>query len=443
MKRFAYFMLLILGALQGCRDDLSIGKNLIPGSDYLNAIFTDTLTLKTKTVREDSLSARDLSQYLLGASIDEVFGKSYSAIYTQVRLSTAGISFNDTAFVDSVVLSIPYATYYGDKNAFHFIRVYRLTDTINASSDIKYYSNQTFSAEPVAIGQRLHFSTSADSSFTEDNVTYSPAMRIRLDTALGQDVLNQTPDGSFKSNTDFKNYFKGLLIAPDTSFGFTKGKIGLNVRSDQSFLVVYYHTPNTTSKKLRLPLNSNAVNVNYHKHNYNGSFIAQALSSPSSFSDSLVYVQGMAGVKGKITLPTLQNIGRVLVNKAEIEITRAVNKFADDSLFAVPEQMICIAADSNGNNAFIPDQLLSLSGQPEYGGKKVTITDALGNTYVRYRFSIAAQLQLIIDQKKTDYGFYLLSFPSNQLANRIILGGGNRSGDNYQMKLNLAYTKLK
>ncbi|MFN5843018.1 MAG: hypothetical protein ACK45G_07275, partial [Bacteroidota bacterium] len=64
MKRFAYFMLLILGALQGCRDDLSIGKNLIPGSDYLNAIFTDTLTLKTKTVREDSLSARDLSQYL-------------------------------------------------------------------------------------------------------------------------------------------------------------------------------------------------------------------------------------------------------------------------------------------------------------------------------------------------------------------------------------------
>jgi hypothetical protein len=183
--------------------------------------------------------------------------------------------------------------------------------------------------------------------------------------------------------------------------------------------------------------------VNYHKHNYNGSFIAQALSSPSSFSDSLVYVQGMAGVKGKITLPTLQNLGRVLVNKAEIEITRSVNKFADDSLFAVPEQMICIAADSNGNNAFIPDQLLSLSGQPEYGGKKVTITDALGNTYVRYRFSIAAQLQLIIDQKKTDYGFYLLSFPSNQLANRIILGGGNRSGDNYQMKLNLAYTKLK
>jgi hypothetical protein len=428
--------------LQSCRDDLTIGKNLIPGSDYLSAMFTDSLTLFTKTVREDSLNARDLSQYMLGAMTDEVFGKTFSAIYSQVRLSTAGISFNDTAYVDSAVLSIPYAAYYGDRNAYHFIRVYRLTDTISSASDKKYFSNQTFPYNSTPVGQRLHFSINADSSFTEDNVKYSAAMRIRLNNALGQEILNQTADGAFKSNTDFKNYFKGLLIAPDTAYGFAKGMLGLSVRSDQSFLIVYYHTPNTTGKKLRLPLNGNAVNVNYHKHNYSGTIVNQALNNNAVLGDSLIYVQSMSGVKGKITLPYIQNLGRILVNKAEIEITRSVPKTDDDTLYKEPSQMLLLAADSTGKNALIPDQLLIEPGQPYYGGKKMVITNADGNTYIKYKFSIAAQLQLIIDQKKSDYGFYLLTFPSNQLADRVVIGGGNRNGDNYQMKLNLSYTKI-
>jgi hypothetical protein len=420
-----------------------MGTNIIPGSDYLQAIFTDTLTLRTKTVREDSLIAQELSVYLLGAMHDQVFGKSYSAIYTQLRLSTAGISFNDTAYIDSAVLSIPYATYYGDKNAFHFIRVYRLSDTISSATGVKYFSNQTFPFFQTPVGSKLHFSINNDSSFTEDNVKYAPALRIRISEILGQEILNQKADGAFKSNADFKNYFKGLLIAPDTSYGFAKGMMGLNVRSDESFLILYYHTPNTNGKKLRLPLNGNAVNVNYHKHNYQGSVVQGALSNTTLDNDSLIYVQSMSGVKGKITIPYLFNLGRILVNKAEIEITRAKKKYDDDSLYTEPLQMVLLAADSMGKNSLIPDQLLNLSGQPTYGGKKFTYTDINGTTYVRYKFSIAAQLQLIIDQKKTDYGFYLLTFPSNQLADRVVIGGGNRNGDAYQMKLNLAYTKIK
>lgn len=443
-KRFAFCWLCSVAILlQSCREDLTVGKNLIPGSDYLNAIFTDTLSLHTKTVREDSLNARDLSVYLLGAMHDQVFGKTYSAIYTQLRLSTAGISFNDTAYIDSAVLSIPYATYYGDKNAFHFLKVYRLSDTISSATNVKYYSNQTFPFFQTPVGSKLHFSTIKDSSFTEDNVKYNAALRIRISEVLGQEILNQKADGAFKSNADFKNYFKGLLIAPDTTYGFAKGMIGLSVRSDESFLILYYHTPNTTGKKLRLPLNSNAVNVNYHKHNYQGSIVQTALSNPSQQNDSLLFVQSMSGVKGKITIPYLSELGRILVNKAEIEITKAVKKYDDDTIYTEPLQMVLLAADSLGKNSLIPDQLLNLNGQPVYGGKKFTFTDVNGTTYVRYKFSVAAQLQLIINEKKSDYGFYLLTFPSNQLADRVVIGGGNRNGDGYQMKLNLAYTKIK
>lgn len=439
-KHIRFFGLVyFLYLLSACRQDLTIGSKLIPSTDYLQAIFTDTLTLLTKTVREDSLNARDLNVYLLGAMQDQVFGKTYSAIYSQVRLNTAGISFNDTAYIDSAVLSIPYANYYGDKNTFHHIRVYQLSDTISSVSDKKYFSNQTFPYYQTPIGAKLHFSVANDSSFVEDNITYAAALRIRISEILGQQILNQKPDGAFKSNADFKNYFKGLLIAPDTSFGFSKGMIGLNVRSDQSFLILYYHTPNTTSKKLRLPLNGNAVNVNYHKHNYQGSIVQSALTNSSTTSDSLIYVQSMSGVKGKITIPHLANLGKILVNKAEFEVTRAVKKYEDDSLYAEPLQMVLLAADSSGKNALIPDQLTTL---PSYGGKKYTYTDASGKTFVRYKFSIAIQLQQIINEKKTDYGFYLLTFPSNQLADRIVIGGGNRNGDSYQMRLNLAYTKL-
>ena len=50
-------------------------------------------------------------------------------------------------------------------------------------------------------------------------------------------------------------------------------------------------------------------------------------------------------------------------------------------------------------------------------------------------------MQDLVSGSVTDYGLFLLTYPSPEIADRIILAGGNRS-DDLRMKINLIYTKL-
>lgn len=422
------------------KNETLIGKNLIPGGDYINGIYTDTFSLKTKTVFEDSLPAKNNSRFLLGAISDDVFGKSFASIYTQLKLNTSAVSFNDTAYIDSCILSLRYSgNYYGDKQALHNIKVYKVNEDISSSDAVTYQSFQTFTHEATTIGQKLNFKVNLDSSFAESSEINSAALRIPISNIVAQDILNQTADGALKDNASFQAYFKGLYIEADTSFGFNKGMISLDLRSSQSTLTLYYHTPNTSGKIFKLTT-TGSTNTNYFKHNFNNSIVKTAVSNTT---DTTLYIQSMAGTKSKITIPHISNLGKVLINKAEIEVTQILNYNNIDTQYTAPASMVLLAADSLGKNSIIIDQLFSpTDGLPNYGGSKIIYTDASGTKYTKYKFSIAARLQQIINFDETDYGFYLLSFPSNQIADRIIVGGGNRNNDAYQMKLNLVYTKI-
>jgi len=420
--------------LSGCKEDTLVGSNIIPGGDFLNGTFTDTLTLRTVTVKEDSLRTHNLERYLLGAMQDDMFGKSYAGVYTQLRLTSYGLDFDASAGVDSAVLSLAYAGYYGDKTTPHSVRVYRMVQPLALNADSTVYSDQTF-AVGTEIGQKLNFLVNTDSSYHEGDSTFAPQLRIPLDASFAQDILNQDPAGAFKDNASFQAYLNGLYVAPDSA-SWAKGMMYVNPRNGESSLTIYYHDANGSGKKFKLFMNGTAENSNYFKHNYTGMPVQTALNNPGN--DSLLFVQSMAGVKGKITVPYLHNLGNVLINKAEVEITQRV---VGNETYDPPTNMFVIAADSNGRNSVLTDQLFSTGvGLPAYGGTAVSET-VNGVTYKRYRISIAAQLQLILNNKITDYGLFLVNGSSNSKAERVVVGGGNSVGS-YQMKLNLAYTKI-
>src|SRR5687768_4847889 len=128
-----------------CKNGDGIGLELQDPSEAINTTRTDTFTLVTTTVREDSLRTENLSYNLLGDMNDPLFGKTSAMVFTEPRIAVEGTGFNygPNPQVDSVVLSFRYTgpqNYYGNLNTTQTFKVYQLNQRITAGED--YFSNE-------------------------------------------------------------------------------------------------------------------------------------------------------------------------------------------------------------------------------------------------------------------------------------------------------------
>ncbi len=141
--RFIFLVLLSAVIICSCSEKNIVGIDLLPDKNGLGTTFTDTVTIISYTVREDSLRTDTLfSQHLLGSYDSPVFGKTYANIYSQVLLPSNNIDLGSSLILDSVVLTLDYAGFYGDTAIQHKILVYQLTEDLGVNTE--YYSNHTF-----------------------------------------------------------------------------------------------------------------------------------------------------------------------------------------------------------------------------------------------------------------------------------------------------------
>ena len=436
MNKFILFLISLFAVVVffSCKKSTLVGSDILPKGDNLNGILTDSLTLYTKTVHEDSLRISGSATYLLGSMQEPVFGKTSAGIFTQFTLSTFNPSFRNCT-IDSVVLSLVYKGSYGNvANAMQSVTVYPITATLN--SDSSYYSNRSFAYDPVQVGQRMNFTPDFTHSIHEYGDSLKPMLRVKLNNTFGQNILD-ADSANFITLAAFQNFFKGFYLQPNENAPGT-GMIYLNLTDADTRLTLFYHNATSDSLRFNFGIGSGCASTNLFKHNYSNSLVNTALKNHNK-SDSILYVQSMAGVKSRITIPFLKSLGHILVNKAEIEVTQVFDPMTDDSTFHVPSQMILLKADSLGKDALIPDLLTT--AYLKYGGIKSTFINSQGQTVVKFTFSIADQLQLIVNNKITDYGFYLINYNSTETADRFVLGG-NKRNDAAKMKLKLIYTKL-
>ena len=71
-------ILLILALFSCKKDPYEIGIDLLPPSDTLNVLTTDTCTVEVFSVRQDSARSDEASSIKLGAMMDPVFGSTTS-----------------------------------------------------------------------------------------------------------------------------------------------------------------------------------------------------------------------------------------------------------------------------------------------------------------------------------------------------------------------------
>ncbi len=416
---FSIFTLLI----QGCKEPDAVGLDVLPDSDRLDMVFTDTITLQTKTVREDSLRTDELTLQLLGSISDPVFGQHEAAIFSQVVLE--GIpSFSGAAQADSLVLSILYSGYYGDTNYSQTLQVYRLTEDL--FTDSAYYSTDAFSFDPSPIATHIH-TPRPNTPVVVGTDTVSARMRIRLNQTLADSILALEGQQAITSNSNWVDYFKGIHLVTNPVAAGTAGNLSyLNFTGSK--MILYYRDTSGTAKTYSFSLA--AARSTRFSHDYTGSPVALQLSDSSAL-DSLCYVQALSGVKSKVSLPFLKHLtdsGSIIINKAELEISVQAN---GTETYAPPSQLLLLAINEKGEPYFPDDYFEQISGY--YGGGYDSETK-------RYKFNIARQLQKYLDGRAGNYGFYIVPSGSSIQGNRAVLGSPLNAS--YPMKLKLYYTKI-
>jgi hypothetical protein len=419
--RLTSFAFLFLLFITGCKDPDELGLEVLPTSDQLQMVHTDSLTVNARAVKEDSLRSDELSVQLIGSYIDPFFGKAEATAYTQVLLLGTP-NFSSHQVTDSLVLRLFYKGFYGDTNTQQLFRVSRLTEDMYADS--VYFSNKTFTAESNALGTTF-FYPRPNSKIVIDSDTVAPQLRIRLSQQLADSLVLLNGSDQYLSNEKWLSYFKGLKLETNSATVSGQGCISI-FDLFNSRMTLYYHDTSNIAKTYSWSMAG--AKTNNFVHEFDGYSVASQLQD-SSYTDSLVSVQAMAGIKTRFDIPYLNNLkdsGNIVVNRALLTVSLQDGSTAT---YGAPPSLTIVAIDSSGSSTYFPADFYESSGY--FGG---TIS---GQTYT---FNLTRQISRILSGAVPNNGFYLVVSGSSIQASRAILGSGRNA--TYPIKLDIYYTRL-
>jgi hypothetical protein len=433
LKRSLYLIAAILSFafLFSCEKPSDIGLEIQPPGDKLDVIYCDTISLVTYSALEDSIRTDETSYNLLGSYSDPVFGKHTASFYTQIRLSSNAPSFGDSATVDSLVLSLGYADYYGDTLSPQSIKVYRLAEDIY--KDSSYYSNRELKITGELLGSKTFYPTPTDSVYVGGD-TLKAQLRIRLNNNLGNDFLSLAGSTQLSDNSNFLEYFKGLYVTsvPVSSTGCI---MSFNLLSYLSSVTLYYKNADNDSLKYIFVINENCARFNHFNHSkywYADPYLRSEIYGDTLKGDSILYLQGIGGLKVRIQYPYLTDLaknGKIAINKAELIIPVDDDDMTLDNYD--PPDRLALLEEKDGNIRFLLDQY---EGAAYYNG----YYDETGK---QYRFNIARHVQQVVDGIKENLGLSLVVYTTERpiKANRVVLKGSKRTEN---LRLLVTYTKL-
>lgn len=457
-----FCVILFLYVSTGCNESTILGQNLIPGTDHVNTLETDTFTIHSRTIYRPNDSVLASFQPLVQAGAinsDPVFGSTVAIPYLQVGLLNPGYTYIGTdVALDSAVLSLSYAGYYGDSMGAQTYTVYPINDPTFIDT-LYYYTGQQISIDQNdPLGTATATAKGLKDSINNYGVMEGPQLRIRLSDAFGNSLLQQKADAAFTNDSAFHTFLNGLAIVPDSVSAGRNALLQLQMNSAYTGITVYYHNSTDDSLQAFFPFNVNTSAVtNYVRRNYSGTEVEQHFGDTSSVEgDSLIYLQNTPGLYANIEIPYLQNFPNAIINKAELIMTQISDQASD--VFAAPDYLFLWkykgpAQDTLGyiydagavNN---PMYGLQFSNLAYFGGAKKIITNENGKQVAQYRISITRYLQHLINASpiynETNYGFRLGVYDasgSTKDIGRVVLGGGTNS--NYRLKLHIVYTKIK
>lgn len=445
-------LLLLLATLglslgYSCSKSTPFGEDLFK-DEVADFVYTDTLTVQFTVLPKDSVITSDVNSvsdyFLCGQLFDPVFGKSQSDLYTLLRLSRLGPNLKNTV-VDSVVMFLNYAAsgFYGDTTQPQTLRVHRLAQGEQLQWGRVYYDNSTLQVGD-QIGELANFLPQPNTSRTLfDTTTRAPYVRIPLDNAFGQELLN-TDSVDMTADTLFWKKIRGLRITAESQ-AQPGAMMAFDLNNNSFSLIRVYFKRDTTASFYDYNFLGGNKFTHYSR-DYTGSAVEPYLEQKA---DDRLFIQGMGGLCLKMEVPYAHLLGNVAINKAELELT-AEGLPGDNPLLRNVSQMIFTesAGNSDNDSLQIIDVLYSRGGTltggfVDFGGFPVAEKDQ-GVDVQRYRLTLTQRFQAMVDNESgdiKDQTLYINVYPQLLSAMRGVFYGPK--SNTFPAKLTLKYTKVR
>jgi hypothetical protein len=475
-KIYLLITIAVLTFIAACKKDNTIGADLLPSDDLLNAKFSDTFSLNVKTLDDVALRTDKLSRNYLGVITDAKFGFQKASIAMELDRPTN--IFDDTLgpfLVDSVVLLLKYNSIYGDTLTNQSFWVNPLATAINESQSYLSNFNPVITATVGTLNNYLYTPTrNPVQTSATDTTGIVGLLRIKLNDAFGQQIMN-LGQNTLRDSTLFKNAFNGILVENTNTYGNAMAEIDL--ASVYSSLNIYYKNKYGVTKQSKLfPNLYRAVNGSITTQTNSVNIFSKTLSptvntviGSGQTSDSINYLLGQGGTLIKINLPTLANLGKVAVNKAVLQITQIIPN--TQTSFETPYNLALLKRNTTtGELELLPTSNVTNTHNTaleDIGYIDSIATDLAGNKMVRYSIKMTKYIQNISKGIETNTDLYIATYksggtdgstnilsvynvlkypyivPFSYNPTRFIFAGSNYSDNRYKMKLNLTYTEIK
>lgn len=456
-------------------DTTDLGNELIPVVDNVHTFETVLDVVTDNFLYPDTTRIGGGSEHALGIiGNDPEFGRTDATIYTSITPATYGshpFLEKDSVKIDSVVLSLAYASTFGDSNALQRIEVATIDPAISNFKDSIYrISEAPFQTLPGVLGFKdVDFKTLNDSVYyvnnRVDSIRSKNELRIKLDTSFGRQFVDFDTAVAYKNDSTFRTKFKGLAIRVNDGASAAKKALAYFdlTNTDRTRLTFYLRvTRNGKVDTISPFFNYNGrTQANLVKHTPANSYLAAL--NPGTPSDALVYIQSAPGSYVTVKVPgldTFKNVNRI-VHRADLIIEQVAS--LDDNLYTPPPIMFIDAINAAGDSTFTirNDFIFTASGLNGYDVAN------LGGIFKnsKYEFNLTRFLQSVVSKQLPYYTFRVYApyttkpwwalpdgrnialpvasplFVNEPIANgRVVAGGGTHATK--KMRVRIIYSKI-
>jgi hypothetical protein len=384
---------------------------------------------------------------------DPVFGITEANIAMDLNApsSAAYTPPTGTITIDSAILVLKYAAgFYGDSIASRYkVNVYQLNERVFGNS---YYNTKQWSYNNNLLGTKSFISRSNDSTTIVKSVTgqsdvvlkLAPQLRIPIDKNFINSILFNAPSSQLVSNLTFKNAVKGLYVTVDKAQTTGAGGVFMFNGSDLGNIDVYYRAVNGSIIDTNVVSLTSSFHAAEVKHTY--STPIQTELANQTRSRNTFYLQGLGGLRAKISFPYLkkiiENLGSdIVLNRAELVITPVAGSTIP---FAPIPQLSLYKYDLARQRVGLADAGGDSRGSQLFGGFYSYTTND-------YHFTITAHIEDLLRGKTVDNGTFLGAVDiangsfgfaaATATASRTFAVGSDPASPS-RIKLNIIYTKL-
>jgi len=436
-----------------CNSSDDFGSGLVE-DEFLDVGFDQIFSLSASTVSNESVATYEISTrsrdstFVIGNLSDPVFGNVDAVAYFQLRYVTAvnRAGLGDIT-VDSVVLDLRVSRQflYGDTLLPFNLSVHRLDEELKIDTTIRSNFYPSFDVNP--LGEVQDYLLKPNSRIpTSDTTSVPNYIRLKLDPAFGQEIMDT--QFALDSVSQFMRAFRGLAIKVDGSTPSPLFGINLLPRSASTLVEsdtrmrIYFSGPDT-SGVVNTRLTDTQPRFSSYRHNYEGSPAGNYVDKDGIEADYM-FLQGLAGARPRIELPTLEEMDGRSVKLALLEVA-----ISDDfnnpngNLYPRVAQILIASVGEDGQPSVIPDIVRFQPGgaaviTTQFGGTPVPGSFD-GNTVTIYRMNITSYIQQYLKgNRPSTLELYVAG--SGRRPERVVLYGPDHPV--YPVRLKLIYTEL-